>query len=70
MQAHGRFAEDLPFMGKDLTGDAADARSDDSGSEQGGRGGLGRSSALSQEMPPAAVCIAVVIVPLFDCRPI
>jgi hypothetical protein len=41
-------------MGKDLAGDAADARSVD-GDEQGADGGLGRSSGLSQEMPPAAV---------------
>lgn len=42
-------------MGKDLAGDAADGGSDDDNSEQGDDGGMGRSSGLSQEMPPAAV---------------
>lgn len=49
-QAHGRFAEDLPFMGKDLRGDAED----EGGDEGGTGGGLADSSAYSQEMPPAA----------------
>lgn len=42
-------------MGKDLAGDDADDGSDDDDSEQGEGEGLRHSSALSQEMPPAAV---------------
>ena len=41
-------------MGKDLAGDAADARGVDD-DDQSADGGLGRTSGLSQEMPPAAV---------------
>ena len=58
-------------MGKDLAGDAADGGSDGDDSEQGGGEGTGRSSGLSQEMPPAAVrfdsCVAVAAMQHADC---
>lgn len=52
LQAHGRFADDLPFMGKDLAG----AVRDDSG-DGGGRTSSdeGRLPTVSQDLCPAAV---------------
>jgi len=50
-QAHGRFADDLPFMGKDLAGE------DRQNSEGGGGGGddAGHPFTLGPDLPPAAV---------------